>query len=227
MGKRLRDALPMIPKNLMVMNNPAVNPVWRDLWSKKESVIQDRYLKSIEDPPTEGSKLQPLKENDKVLIQNQTGKSPLRWEKTGTVVEILPYDQYIVKVSGSNRLTRRNRRFLRAYTPAATQERMIVPVEQRDEKDKDAESAWGARDHVLPSSDSTSPTDSSQMLPLTSQEPILSKSQDHSKASVQPLASSQSQGVSLRRSSRSTKGKTTRFDDCITGEEMEALGDDP
>ena len=52
MGKRLRDALPMIPKTLMVMNNPAVNPVWRDLWSKKEAVIQDRYLKSIEDPPT-------------------------------------------------------------------------------------------------------------------------------------------------------------------------------
>ena len=66
MGKRLRDALPMIPKNLMVMNNLTVHPVWRDLWSKKESVIQDRYIKSIEDPPTKGSRLQPLKENYKV-----------------------------------------------------------------------------------------------------------------------------------------------------------------
>ena len=41
MGKKLRDALPMLPKDVMVMNNPLVNPLWRDLWSKKESVMQD------------------------------------------------------------------------------------------------------------------------------------------------------------------------------------------
>merc|ERR1711867_46602 len=109
---------------------------------RKEAVIQDRYLKSIEEPPTEGSRLQPLKENDKVLIQNQTGKSPLRWEKTGTVVEILPYDQYIVKVSGSNRLTRRNRKILRAYEPAFTQKEVIVPVSQDVEPEFELESAW-------------------------------------------------------------------------------------
>lgn len=229
MGKRLRDALPMIPKTLMVMNNPAVNPVWRDLWSKKEAVIQDRYLKSIEDPPTEGSRLQPLKENDKVLIQNQTGKSPLRWEKTGTVVEILPYDQYIVKVSGSNRLTRRNRRFLRAYVPAATQERMIIPIEQGGEEGPDVESAWGARDHMLPSSDSTSlqhitpPTASSQMLPATAQEGLPPDANDYSLPNGQTTAPSQTQDVELRRSSRSTRGRTTRFKDCVTGEDLEAL----
>ena len=104
---------------------------------------------------------------------------------------------------------------------------MIVPVEHQYAKDKDTESAWGARDHVLPSSDSTFPTDNSQMLPLIGREPTLSKSQDHSQTSVQPLASSQTQGVGLRRSWRSTRGKTTRFDDCVTGEELESLGDDP
>ena len=92
--------------------------------------------------------------------------------------------------------------------------------------DKDIESDWGARDHVLPSSDSISPTDSSQMLQSTDREPILPKSQVHSQPSVQPVAPSQTQGVGLRRSSRSTRGKTTRFDDCVTGEELEALGDD-
>ena len=60
------------------------------------------------------------------------------------------------------------------------------------------------------------------MLPPTDQEPILPESQDHSQA----RASSQTQGVGLRRSSRSTKGKTTRFDDYAIGEELEALGDD-
>ena len=141
------------------------------------------------------------------------------------MVEILPYDQYIVKVSGSNRLTRRNRRFLRAYTPAATQERMIVPAEQWDERGRDIESAWGARDQVLPSSDSIFPTDRSQVLPVTDQEPTPHLSQDYDQPSVQPAVPNQTQSIGLRRSSRSTRGKTTRFDDCVTGEELEALGD--
>ena len=33
-------------------------------------------------------------------------------------MEALPYDQYSVRVDGSGRLTRRNRRFLKAYKPA-------------------------------------------------------------------------------------------------------------
>ena len=250
MGRRLRDALPMIPKNLMVMNNPAINPVWRDLWSKKESVIQDRYLRSLEDPPTANSRLQPLKEQDKVLIQNQAGKAPLRWEKTGTVVEVLPFDQYIVKVSGSNRLTRRNRKFLRAYEPAATQERLVVSEEHCRDKEPDVESAWGAGEYVLPSSDSTnarriiSPTDSSQTVPADaghetrrSLSPGLrddvqgvnpaGQIGERSLVNVQPTVPGQTQDVGLRRSSRANKGKTTKFRDCVTGEELEALGSDP
>ena len=92
----------MLPKDVMLMNNPLVSSAWRDLWTKKESVMQDRYLKGLEGPPTGKSCLQLLKANTKVLIQSQTGNSPLRWDKTGVVVEVLPFDQYIVKVSGSN-----------------------------------------------------------------------------------------------------------------------------
>ena len=92
MGRKLRDALPIIPKNLMVMNNPAVSSVWRDLWYKKEEVIGDRYLKKLEEIPSKNANLRPIREGEKVLIQNQTGRFPLRWEKTGTVVEILPFD---------------------------------------------------------------------------------------------------------------------------------------
>ena len=121
----------------MVMNNMMVNPVWRELWSKKESVIEDRYLKSLEEPPAMKSRLQPLKKNTKVLIQNQTGKLPLRWDKTGVVMEVLPFDQYIVKVS----LTRRNRKFLRAYEPAFTQKEVIIPVSQDVEPEFELESA--------------------------------------------------------------------------------------
>ena len=39
----------------------------------------------------------------------------MKWDHTGIVVETKPHDQYVVKVSGSGRLTLRNRRFLRRY----------------------------------------------------------------------------------------------------------------
>ena len=60
----------MLPKDVMVMNNPLVSPAWRDLWSKKESVMQEQYLKGLEGPPASNSHLQPLKANTKILIQS-------------------------------------------------------------------------------------------------------------------------------------------------------------
>ena len=50
---------------------------------------------------------------DMVQIQNQRGNAPRRWNKSGKIVEKLEFDQYLVKVDGSGRLTRRNRRFLK------------------------------------------------------------------------------------------------------------------
>merc|ERR1712112_286670 len=50
---------------------------------------------------------------DMVQIQNQRGNAPRRWNKSGKIVEKLEFDQYLVKVDGSGRITRRNRRFLK------------------------------------------------------------------------------------------------------------------
>ena len=52
-----------------------------------------------------------------VLVQNQTGPKPNRWERTGTVIEALPHRQYTVKMDGSGRLSLRNRKFLKPTTP--------------------------------------------------------------------------------------------------------------
>ena len=49
----------------------------------------------------------------RVFIQNQRGHYPRKWDKIGTIVEVLPWDQYVIKVDGSGRITKRNRRFLR------------------------------------------------------------------------------------------------------------------
>ena len=55
---------------------------------------------------------------DCVRIQNQTGPHPTKWDKTGIIIEVRQFDQYIVvRVDGSGRVTLRNRKFLRRYTP--------------------------------------------------------------------------------------------------------------
>ena len=68
-------------------------------------------------------------------------------------MEVLPFDQYIVKVSGLNRLTRRNRKFLRAYEPALIQKEVIVPVIQDMEPEFELELVWGAKGHMTSSAD--------------------------------------------------------------------------
>ena len=52
---------------------------------------------------------------DYVRIQNQAGPQPNKWDEMGHVVEVLQFDQYVVRVDGSGRTTLRNRKFLRKY----------------------------------------------------------------------------------------------------------------
>ena len=116
LGRQLRDSLPYINKSLMVYNNPQVHPQWRDAWQAKEEALRTRYVKTIENLSEHARPLKPLRHGDNVLIQNQRGRHPTKWSNSGVVVETKPNDQYVVKVTGSGRLTLRNRRFLRSYT---------------------------------------------------------------------------------------------------------------
>ena len=54
---------------------------------------------------------------DNVRVQNQTGEKPTRWDNTGVVVEVKEFDQYVVKMDGTGRLSLRNRKFLRKIIP--------------------------------------------------------------------------------------------------------------
>ena len=65
-------------------------------------------------------RLPPLKIGDHVRIQNQIGPNPLKWDRTGIVVEVRQFHQYAVKIDGSNRSTLRNRKFLRKFLPMRT-----------------------------------------------------------------------------------------------------------
>lgn len=154
-------------------------------------------------------------------------------------MEVLPFDQYIVKVSGSNRLTRRNRRFLRAYVPALEQEESRVPHRQDMEMECELDSAWGARGQSADSN--TGPGGAlTDVVPGTQDTTSLDgKGDSHDShgvdldsslggrglETVQSDTSSQSQNVGLRRSTQASKGKTSQYKDCITGSELDEIGE--
>ena len=65
-----------------------------------------------------------------VRIQKQIGPHPNKWDKTGAVVEVRQFDQYVVRVDGSGRMKLRNRKFLRKYVP-------VIPRPPRHTIDED------------------------------------------------------------------------------------------
>lgn len=115
-GRPLRDSLTFVSR-LEKFSNPNIRPLWRQAWSAKEEALCTRITRTTQSLKHHSRPLRPLTIGDRVLLQNQHGPNPTKWDRSGLVVESLGHDQYRVKVDGSGRLTLRNRRFLRAYTP--------------------------------------------------------------------------------------------------------------
>ena len=113
MGRPIRDFQPVRPGQFQP------SEVWVDNAEKRELAMKKRFCLARERWSLNTRALQPLKVGQKVLIQNQSGagKGAKRWDKTGTVVEDKGFDKYSVKVDGSNRVTDRNRRYLRYFKP--------------------------------------------------------------------------------------------------------------
>lgn len=115
-GRTLKDALP-IKAWVPVFTQRDIRPLWRNLWQSREHTLRTRFAKQLESLSLNTKSLPPLSEGDVCRIQNQNGRYPLRWDRTGTVVQCRDHDQYLVKVDGSGRLTLRNRKFLRKIEP--------------------------------------------------------------------------------------------------------------
>ena len=81
--------------------------------SREEAFLKRQYAKS--EVPRPQKKLRDLAVGDTVYVQDQNGPAPRRWNKSGTVVECLPFNSYLVMFDGSQRLTKRNRQFLRHF----------------------------------------------------------------------------------------------------------------
>jgi hypothetical protein len=110
-GRSLRDFLPA------PMSRYKPQPQWLLLRDDREKALRKRALQNTEKLSVGTKTLRPLRVHDTVQVQNQVGNHPSRWDITGVIVETRPFDQYVVKIHGSGRLTTRNRKFLRQITP--------------------------------------------------------------------------------------------------------------
>ena len=110
-GRLLRDHLP----------NPGSRykprEEWRLLARDRESALAKRAARNSEELTRGTRDLGKLTLGAHVRVQNQTGEKPTRWDNTGVVVEVKGFDQYVVKMDGTGRLSMRNRKFLRKFIP--------------------------------------------------------------------------------------------------------------
>ena len=143
----------------------------------------------------------------------------------------------MIKIDGSNRLTRRNRRFLRAYKPAVSYD--PVPNIAMDE-DEVPEPDWGARgignrskpgeplssgpdEHVVPPgtvADSTPLVENSSRRLQDDAGGTMPCTPVRSPGPIAPVLKSV-----IRKSERANRGKTSRFEDFITGQGLEGIGE--
>ena len=110
-GRPLRDPIPTPIGKL------CLHPTWRETLDNRDKAMAKRHNREREKWTQKTSTLNPLKVGDHVYIQNLSGNNPLRWERTGIVMEVRDHHQYSVKVDGSGRITLRNRKHLRKFVP--------------------------------------------------------------------------------------------------------------
>ena len=112
-GRNLRDFLP----SPQTRYKP--QPQWIMLREDREKALAKRAVSNMEKLDRNCRVLTKLAVGDSVLVQNQVGNYPSRWDITGIVVEVRDNDQYVVRVDGSGNMTLRNRMFLKKITSSS------------------------------------------------------------------------------------------------------------
>ena len=110
-GRPIRDAIP-VPMGRYTPHN-----TWVEILAHREKALAKRHSREHEKWSEHTKALPALRVGDRVFVQNLVGNHARRWERTGSVVEVRQFHQYIIKIDGSGRLTLRNRQHLRRYTP--------------------------------------------------------------------------------------------------------------
>ena len=110
-GRTLRDHLPLLVQKMPVLAK------WEEIRKAREVVMAAKAAVRVHKSQNNHNSLPPLTPGQHVLIQNGEGRAPLRWDRSGMIVEVLPHRQYRVKVDGSGRPWLRNRVQLKPYVP--------------------------------------------------------------------------------------------------------------
>ena len=126
--RKLRDAVPVNPEDLKI------RPEWVLTSQAREAALARRHEVRKQELSEHTRSLGPLGVGAVVQVQNQAGPHRNKWDHSGMIVEVLGHDAYHVKMDGSGRVTKRNRRFLRQILPYT---RVLAGGDKDNGKSKD------------------------------------------------------------------------------------------
>ena len=242
-GRKLKDFLPSRPNEPPNSMWPNFRQEWKDTAHWRELALQRRSSKINEKLLEHTKNLKPLQLNDTVLVQNQLGNHPKRWNKRGTVIEVLPHRQYRIRMDGSRRISLRNRQFLRKFTPIEHSLPNYTHKEQRSETEDPVQPAFTYPNIPCPVHQEQKNTggvseheDNTELPTLLHPAPVTLQSENRecnhpAPEKAPPVGGGGSARAKmeatpvLRRSTRSTRGQTGRFEDFVTGSQFENATD--
>ena len=102
-GRQLRDGIPTDVRHYKINNS------WKRTLRDREAKMSEAHQHTV-DKRQNHRILTPIEVGKRVYIQNQANK---KWDRSGTITEAPKYRQYTVKMDGSGRLSKRNRRHLK------------------------------------------------------------------------------------------------------------------
>ena len=100
-GRPVKDLIPILPGKY----NP--HTTWRESLQLREEALRHCHMHHQEKWSEHTKTLPPLQVGDRVRIQNQTGPHPNKWDRTGIVIEVHQFHQYLTRIDGSGRQTLR------------------------------------------------------------------------------------------------------------------------
>ena len=139
-ARNIKDHTPLIPGKYEPREE------WILTQERREELLSRRY-ELMGDRLKLGTKvLNKLKIGNIVSLQNQAGPRAKKWDKTGVIIEVLPFDQYRIRVDGSGRVTLRNRQFLRrlGHDDSITDTAPTQPVDTLDQVGAEVEGGVSA-----------------------------------------------------------------------------------
>ena len=123
-ARKLRDTVPVKPGDLCLRSE------WVLTKEAREKALARRHHLRGKELDEHTRQLSTLELGTIVQVQNQHGPHANKWDLSGVVVEVLNFDAYLVKMDGTGRVSKRNRRFLK---PIRTYQSLIM--ESKEAKD--------------------------------------------------------------------------------------------